>query len=512
MDSLRLLAPELVLSALALGLLAADLLIPAAGPGAARRPRLIYHLAWLSILISLGCIAYGMGHGDSLQSVGKLWVVDPLSQFFKAAVLISTVLCLMMTLEYKQLPASQSGTFCALMVFSAVGMMFLISSIDLLLVFVALELVSVSSFILAGFERRNRKSNEGSMKYFLFGAFSSALMVYGISLYYGATGTTRLMELSQSPTSFTLWTPALASAGARGPAFLLGMLFILLGFGFKAAMVPMHFWVPDAYEGAPMPVAAYLSVAPKIATMGVILRVFMLLVPASTLELTGLFALLAILTMTVGNTIAIFQDNVKRLLAYSAIAQAGYILIGVVCGNELGLEGVLLYSAIYVLMNIGAFAAVQAVGDNGSNAGLGSYELAAFDGLGQRSLVMALTLTVFLLSLAGLPPLAGFIGKFYVFAAAMDAGRSAAAGTGAGPGVYYALAVAGVLNSVISVYYYMRIVYHMFFRPAGPDAQKISAGPFLWGCLALCLAGILIFGVYPEPIIAHVKLSAAHLP
>ncbi|MFA6004671.1 MAG: proton-conducting transporter membrane subunit, partial [Elusimicrobiota bacterium] len=236
--------------------------------------------------------------------------------------------------------------------------------------FVAMELVSIASFILAGFERRNRKSNEGSMKYFLFGAFASALMVYGISLYYGTAGTTRLIELSIGDSSVRLWSPLLA-AGQRGPVFLLAMLFILLGLGFKAAMVPMHFWVPDAYEGAPLPVTAFLSVAPKIATLGVILRVFSILVPAAALELTTLLALLAILTMTVGNTVAIFQDNVKRMLAYSAIAQAGYILIGIVSGNRLGLEGVLLYSAIYVAMNVGAFAVVQAVGDDGSQGGLG---------------------------------------------------------------------------------------------------------------------------------------------
>ena len=208
-------------------------------------------------------------------------------------------------------------------------MMFLVSATDLLLVFVALELISISSFVLAGFERRNRKSNEGAIKYFLFGAFSSAIMVYGISLYYGATGTTRLVD----PQSAGLWLPALQ---AQGPVFTLAMLFILLGFGFKAAMAPMHFWVPDAYEGAPLPVTAFLSVAPKIATLGVAGACLHVLVPAASLGFTALLALLAMLTMTVGNTIAIFQDNVKRLLAYSSIAQAGYILIGIVAGTRLG--------------------------------------------------------------------------------------------------------------------------------------------------------------------------------
>jgi NADH-quinone oxidoreductase subunit N len=249
--------------------------------------------------------------------------------------------------------------------------------------------------------------------------------------------------------------------------------------------------------------------------MGVLLRVFVILIPAANLQLTALLTLLAILTMTVGNTIAIFQDNVKRLLAYSSIAQAGYILIGIVAGNTLGIEGVLVYSAAYLLMNVGAFAVVQTVGDDGSRDGLGSYELSAFNGLARRSLPLALLMVVFLLSLAGIPPLAGFVGKFYLFAAAMSAG--AAAGHSGESFLYYALAVAGVINSVISVYYYMKIAYHMFFLPprsAGGKAggAEITVGPYLFGCLAVACAGVLIFGIWPEPLIAQVKFSALHLP
>jgi len=508
MLNLELLAPEIVLSLLGLGLMVADILVPA------RRAKILYHLAWFACALALAFIIRGMAAGLPAQGAGTLWVVDRMSQFFKVAVLLCTILTLMLCLEYKQLPAAQAGTFSALLILSSVGLMFLVSSVDLLLVFVSLELVSIASFVLTGFERRNRKSNEGAIKYFLFGAFSSAIMVYGISLYYGATGTTRLMDISQQAHGLSLWTPAMEAAAHRGPVFLLAMLLILLGFGFKAAMVPMHFWVPDAYEGAPLPVTAFLSVAPKIAAMAVILRVFMIIVPAQNLQLTPLLALLAILTMTVGNTVAIFQDNVKRLLAYSAVAQAGYILIGIVSGNSLGLEAVLLYSAIYLAMNVGAFAVVQAVGDDGSRQGLGSYELAAFDGLSRRSLPLALCLTLFLLSLAGIPPLAGFFGKFYLFAAALDAGGSAAAGSGGG--IFYALAVAGVINSVISVYYYMKIAYHMFFLPpaGGEDAQQpaLAAGPYLWGCVLVTLAGIVFFGVAPQSLIAHVKFSALLLP
>jgi NADH-quinone oxidoreductase subunit N len=512
MLNLGLLAPEIALCLLGLGLMLADLLVPA------RYSRMLYHFAWVAAAAALILVAHGasVSGGLPLPVSGGLWVVDPMSQFFKLAVLLSVIMTVMLCLEYSQLPPSQAGTFCALLIFSAVGMMLLVSATDLLLIFVALELISVSSFVLTGFERRNRKSNEGAIKYFLFGAFSSALMVYGISLYYGAAGTTRLVD----PQSAGLWSSALHPSG---PLFTLAMLFILLGFGFKAAMAPMHFWVPDAYEGAPLPVTAFLSVAPKIATIGVLARVYMVLVPAAGLGLTTLLALLAMLTMTVGNTVAIFQDNVKRLLAYSSVAQAGYILIGIVAGTSLGVQGVLLYSLIYVAMNLGAFAVVQAVGDDGSQGGLGAYELKAFNGLARRSLSLALLMTVFLLSLAGLPPLAGFIGKFYLFAAALSAGHDASGGVS--PAVFYGLAIVGVLNSVVSVYYYMKIAYHMFFLPApsgkgerlpsrdgGQGPAILRVGPYLYGCLAVALAGVLYFGIYPDPLIANIKLSAPPLP
>jgi NADH-quinone oxidoreductase subunit N len=498
MRNLGLLLPELGLSVLGLGLMLADLLTPT------RSAKALYHLAWAAAAAALGLVAWGLYAGPALPAAGTLWTVDPMSQFFKAAVLVSVLMTVMLVLEYKQLPEGQAGTFSALLIFSAVGMMLLVSTDDLLLIFVSLELVSIASFILSGFERRNRKSNEGAIKYFIFGAFSSALMIYGISLYYGAAGTTRLVDIQ----SAALLAPGLQG---RGGALTLAMLFILLGFGFKAALAPMHFWVPDAYEGAPLPVAAFLSVAPKIAAIGALTRVFMCLQPAAGLGLTTLLALLAMLTMTIGNTVAIFQNNVKRLLAYSSIAQAGYILIGIAAGNALGAEGVLFYCLVYVAMNLGAFAVAQAVGDDGSQDGLGSYELEAFDGLGQRSLALALTMTLFLLSLAGLPPLAGFIGKFYLFAAALDAGRGASGGVSGT--VFYSLAVVAVLNSVVSVYYYMRIAYHMFFKPPRPEqAPAPRVGPYVFGCLAVALAAVLYFGVYPDPLIANVKLSAPQLP
>lgn len=475
MLNIHLIYPEIALGVMALGLMIADLVIKA------RHGKALYHLGWIACVVTLLLVGLTITDTAHYQGVGTLWAVDPLSQFFKMLVLLTTVLCLLLGLEYKQVPAAHSGTFTALVLFSAAGMMFLVSAIDLLQVFVALELISLSSFILTGYERRNPKSNEGSIKYFLFGAFSSAVMAYGISLFYGATGGTKLVGLAQS----------------GGPLFILSVLLILLGFGFKASVAPMHFWVPDAYEGAPTPVTAFLSIAPKIATMGAMLRIFTILMPISVLQLTAVFSLLAGLTMTIGNFTAFFQDNVKRLLAYSSVAQAGYILIGVVCGNTLGLEGVLLYSFIYVAMNVGAFAVAQLVASQHEGPG-DPYGLDAFNGLSSRSFGLSLAMCFFLLSLAGIPPLAGFIGKLYIFSAAVQSG-------------HYGLAALGVINSVASVYFYMRIVYHMFFKPA-TATQPLQAGPYLYGSLAVALAGVILFGVYPEPLISSVQASAQYLP
>jgi NADH-quinone oxidoreductase subunit N len=478
MLNIHLIYPEIALGAMALGLMVADLFI------AARHGRALYHLGWIASIVALLLVGVTISDAAHYQGVGTLWAVDPMSQFFKMLILLTTVLALLLGLEYKNLPPEHAGAFNALLLLSSCGMMFLVSAIDMLQVFVSLELISLSSFILTGYERKNPKSNEGSIKYFLFGAFSSGVMAYGISLFYGATGGTKLTGLSQ--------------AHAASPVFLLSILFILLGFAFKASIAPMHFWVPDAYEGAPTPVTAYLSIAPKIATMGALLRVFTILLPISVLQLTALFALLAGLTMTIGNFTAFFQTDVKRMLAYSSIAQAGYIMIGICTGNTLGLEGVLLYSFIYVAMNIGAFGVAQIVASQASADASDPYNLSSFDGLAQRSFGMALAMTFFLLSLSGIPPLAGFMGKFYIFSAAVQSG-------------HWGLAVCGVINSVVSVYYYMKIAYHMFFKPAA-DESPLTVGPYLYGGLAVALAGVLIFGIYPEPLVASVQASAQYLP
>ena len=475
MQNLLTLAPEMGLTVLAFLVLMADVVMKG------RSGRTLIYLAIVAAGLGLGLLALAYNDPAHYQGVGTLWAVDPLSLFFKVLTLGATLIVLVLTLEYRP-PEEHAhpGSYAALLLFAAVGMMLLVSATDLLLIFLALELVSLSSFILVGFERGNKKSTEGAIKYYLIGAFSSAILVYGISLFYGAAGTTRLVDL-----------PQMLGGGAQ-PMFVLACLLITVGFGFKISMVPFHLWVPDAYEGAPAPITAFLSVAPKIAGLAVMLRVFTFLVPHASLDLTALFSVLAILTMTVGNLTAIFQNDVKRLLAYSSIAQAGYLLIGFVTGDTWGREGLLLYSLAYLFMNIGAFAVVIVVGNEEG------YSLEAYDGLGRRNFGLALVMFLFLLSLAGIPPMAGFIGKFYLFAAAIK-------------GKFYWLAVFGVLNSVVSVYYYMRIAYHMFFREPR-TLEPAPVGPALFSTLALTTIAVLLIGLYPEPFLGAVALSAQFLP
>ncbi|MBI3565546.1 MAG: NADH-quinone oxidoreductase subunit N [Elusimicrobia bacterium] len=471
MENLALLTPELVLAGLALALMLADMVLPRA------KSRWLYHLAWLSSAGVLALVVASLG-GPTARGTGTLWIADSFGQFFKLTTLLTATLCLLMGLDYRALPEKHAGTFAALMLFSTAGLMFLVAATDLLLVFVSLELVSISSFILTGFERGNPKSNEGSMKYFLFGAFSSAILVYGIALYYGATGGTKLVP----------------GAGAPTPMLILSLVLILLGFAFKASIAPMHFWVPDAYEGAPTPVTTFLSVAPKLATFAALMRLFGTVFPAAQYDLQALLGLLAVLTMTVGNFTAFFQDDAKRLLAYSSVAQAGYLLIGLAVGTARGTEGVLMYAFVYVAMNIGAFAVVQAVGQSEE-----SYSLDSFDGLARRSLGLSLAMTFCLLSLAGIPPLAGFMGKLYIFSSAVEAGR-------------WWLAVAGVVNSVASAYFYFRLAHRMFFRAPKEGAQALPIGPYVYGGIAVAIVGVLLFGVFPEPLIAGVRASAPLLP
>lgn len=399
---------------------------------------------------------------------------DMMALIFKTMVLLSAGLSCLISLDVPRL--GRQGEFYAILIAATMGMTLMSAATDLLMVFLALETASISLYILAGFLRETSRSAEAGLKYFLFGSFTSGLFLYGLSLLFGYTGTTNIYALSE-PLS------ALLSNAEGTFALILALLLLLAGFGFKVAAVPFHFWTPDVYEGAPTPVTAFVSTASKAASFALLIRVFGVMWPAgSEIYWTNLLAAMAVVTMTLGNLLALVQRNIKRMLAYSSIAQAGYTLIGVVALTQtsLGPAAVAFYMLMYVLTNIAAFAVVIAI----SNV-TGTDEIRDFAGLNRRSAYLALALTLALLSLSGVPPLAGFFGKFFLFAAAVESG-------------YVWLAIVGVLNSIVALYYYLTVIKMMYVDEA-PDARPIPLSQAYVAVLLITCAGILIMGTLAGP-------------
>lgn len=399
--------------------------------------------------------------------------IDSLAVFFKIAILSAVVMVLWLSSDYFEFDAAPMGTYSSILLFASVGMMLLVSATDLLMAVIGLEMLSISSFILTGFAVGRRSSSEAAIKFFLVGALSTALFLFGASYYYGYFGTTHLEALQSFP------------AGQRPELVLsLILMFLIAGIGFKLAMVPFHMWAPDAYEGAPTPVTAFLSVAPKAAAIGFLLRLFS---NHEALGITPLLAMLAAVTMTVGNLGALHQTNVKRLLAYSSIAQVGYILVAMVAGGSLGSQAAMVYTFVYVFMNLGVFAGLLMLSNRSRQE-----DIPTFAGLYQKSMGLSLAMVVFLLSLTGIPPFAGFVGKFAIFASIIQK-----------PELFW-LAVVAVINSVVSLYYYFRIVHEMFFREPS-DGIRPWFSPALVSCLALALGVTLIAGLLPNEILGWVR-------
>jgi NADH-quinone oxidoreductase subunit N len=374
------------------------------------------------------------------------------------------------------------GELYPLILFTVVGMMLMASGTDLMTIFLGLEVMSISLYVLAGFNRANKKSNEAGLKYFMLGAFSTGFMLYGMALIYGATGTTRLYKIAVVVGQMTL--------PSANILLVAGMLLMMTGFAFKIAAAPFHMWTPDVYEGAPTPMTAFMSAGPKAAGFAALLRIFLVALPTLQVEWSQVLWVLAVLTMTVGNITALRQDNIKRVLAYSSIAHAGYALVGFAAGNGTGTAGILFYMLSYAFMNIGAFAVVILVSKKGDANG----NVSDFAGLGFKKPILALAMTLFLFSLAGVPPAAGFIGKFYLFSGAIQKG-------------YIWLAVIGVLNSAASVYYYLRIMVYMYFKESTEEFEwvKITAPVAL--ALIIAAAGTLIPGIVPSIILQYAQMA-----
>jgi NADH-quinone oxidoreductase subunit N len=423
--------------------------------------------------------------GDPHVTVsGGLLSIDAFAAFFKLLFLGAAALTLMMSGSYLAVEDTPAGAYCFLVLAATLGMMFMASGVELVTIFIGLETMAVAFYILAGYLKPDARSNEAAVKYFLLGAFSLGILLYGMSLLYGLTGSTNLKEIA----------PALVAQGdTNRQMLLLAVVLIAAGVGFKIAAVPFHMWAPDVYEGAPTPITAFLSVGSKAASFAMLLRIFVEGLPSMSVDWRLLFEALAILTMTVGNIAALTQTNIKRMLAYSSIAQAGYVLIGVVAGTPRGIAATLIYLLVYAFMQLGAFGVIvllrrrDAVGD----------ELKDFNGLYFRNPLAAFAMLLFMLSLGGIPPTAGFMGKFWLFGAAIEAG-------------YVRLAVIGVLNSAVSLYYYIRVVVYMWLRnePAGSEPH---ARPALAVAIAIALIGTLAFGLYPRPLFELAETSARAL-
>lgn len=419
------------------------------------------------------------------------YVVDPLTTYLDVLFVAIVALSVAFAPDYMEERGLPVAEFSAILVFAMSGAMLLAGSADLLLLFLGLELMVLPGYILAGYHKSDGFSTEGAIKYFLLGSFSSAIFLFGLAFVWGMTGTTRIDGVAQSLAALVSGTAALS------PGLALGLAFMTTGVAFKIAAVPFHYWTPDAYQGSPTPVTGYLSVGPKIGAFALIIRLFGEALDPLALDWNIVIMVLAALTMTLGNLVALTQDNVKRMLAYSSIAHTGYMLVGFAAfaaGEIQGLEGLLFYSAAYAFMNLGAFAVIAALQKRRAVTS----NLSTFAGLIRREPVLALMMTLFMLSLTGIPPTAGFFGKFYVILSAVQAG-----------GWLTALAVLAVLNAAVAAFYYLRVVVYMFMREPEGEIPVMPHGRLVWAGLAVATVVTVVLGLFPNALLDIVEGAAA---
>lgn len=452
-------------------------------------------MTWLPgvaiIVLLVAALAMIPSQGQQLTAATML-TVDGFALFFKAIALMGVGLVILTAMPYMKGRTPFGGEFYALLLITALAISLTVSANNLILIYVSFEFLSITSYVLAGYFRHDRKSGEAALKYFLYGATASAVMLYGMSLVYGATGTTNLAEIS-------------TALNARNSADLIWLMvpaivMLLVGFGFKASLVPFHQWAPDTYEGAPTPVTAFLSTASKATGFAILMRVFITaFAGAISFQWVPVLVVIAVLTMSLGNLVALRQSNVKRLLAYSSIAQAGYILIGVAAANANpqltfnGINGVLIYLLAYLFTNLGAFAVVTTIENE-----TGKLDIKDYAGLVRRSPWLAVLLTVFLLSLAGIPPTGGFLGKFFVFGAAVQ------------NQMWVLLAIAAI-NTVVAAFYYLNIARYMFFASAEDGASRVRISPAFGVTLGITAVVTVLLGLAPQPLIEWATTSAGTL-
>jgi NADH-quinone oxidoreductase subunit N len=433
------------------------------------------------------------GGGPDVTAFGGAYTVDALTTFLDVLFISIIVLTIMFAPDYlvpRGLPVAE---FAIVLVFAMTGAMLIAASTDLLLLFLGLELMVLPGYLLAGYHKTDSYSTEGAIKYFLLGSFSSAIFLFGLAFVWGLTGTTSVGGVAEKLQAIVAGSEPLSAGLAMGLAFLTA------GVAFKIAAVPFHYWTPDAYQGSPTPITGYLSVGPKVGAFALILRLFVeALGPLSDWWLPVVIVL-ATLTMTLGNLVALTQDNVKRMLAYSSIAHTGYMLVGLAAyasGEIEGLQGLLFYGVAYAFMNLGAFAVVAALQ---KRTGVTS-SLDTFAGLGRKEPRLGILMTLFLLSLTGIPPTAGFFAKAYVILAAVEAG-----------GPMTILAIIAVLNAAAAAFYYLRCVVYMYMREPSSDAPALRHGVLVWGGLAATTALTILIGLFPGPLLDAVTQAAASI-
>jgi NADH-quinone oxidoreductase subunit N len=438
-------------------------------------------ILWLSVLLlATAGIFVAMGTG-TVTLFNDSFIVDPFARALKLLTLTGAAVALLMSVDYWRGVGGLKFEFPVLVLLATTGMMMMISANDLIALYVGLELQSLSLYVVAAFRRDSARSAEAGLKYFVLGALSSGMLLYGASLVYGFTGSTQFASIA-----------AAAQPSGANLGLVFGLVFLMAGFAFKISAVPFHMWTPDVYEGAPTPVTAFFAAAPKLAAMALTVRVLITAFPAVTAEWQQIVVFLAIASMALGSFAAIGQTNIKRLMAYSSIGHMGYALVGLAAGSPEGVAGLIVYLAIYLAMTLGTFACILAMRRGGRMV----EDIDSLAGLSRTQPMMAFLLAMLLFSLAGIPPLAGFFAKFYVFLAAIQAGL-------------YALAVIGVLLSVVGAYYYLRIVKLMYFDAPAERFEPMQ--PSLAAVLGLSGGFILLYFIYPAPLVGAAGIAAKSL-
>ena len=492
-SSLQLIKPEIAISILLVVIVLFDLIFD-------KRKNLLPFIAIIGLLITAYFVVEQFNLNNfafryDVTSVGML-AVDSFSAFFKMIVILTSIFVILFSSSSNEIVNSSDrhGEYYTLIMGMILGMFIISSASDLILIYISIELLSLSSYILAGFLKTVERSSEASLKYVIYGSTASGVMLFGISILYGLTGTTNLYEMNA----------ILQSAQVGGFTFIFAGVLVLGGIGFKISIAPFHFWTPDVYEGAPIAITAYLSVASKAAGFAVLIRVikvtfFQNITPdggwvlLNIIDWQRLLIVLAILTMTLGNFAALWQDNIKRMLAYSSIAHAGYLLLAVAIFSNDGIIAVLVYFGIYLFMNLGAFFVVMLIANK-----IGIEEMDDYKGMGSSTAFLGVALSIFLLSLAGLPPTAGFIGKLYIFIALINADM-------------IVVAFIMLLNTVVAYYYYVRVLKNLYLVRTETSREKIQVSFGNVVILLLLLIPVLVLGVYFTPIVNLAKNSAAIL-